>query len=84
MQLNPRTTAILAVAKANGLDLDVVEVDTVNPTPEFLKANPLSKIPTFVGNDGYVLTECMAIAIYSTCPISPCLIPIINSAVASL
>ncbi|KAI6090804.1 eEF1-gamma domain-containing protein [Hypoxylon rubiginosum] len=65
-ELNPRTTAILAVAKANGLDLDVVEVDTVNPTPEFLKANPLSKIPTFVGNDGYVLTECMAIAIYIT------------------
>ncbi|KAI4865346.1 eEF1-gamma domain-containing protein [Hypoxylon rubiginosum] len=65
-ELNPRTTAIRAVAKANGLDLDVVEVDTVNPTPEFLKANPLSKVPTFVGSDGYVLTECMAIAIYIT------------------
>ncbi|XXH00229.1 importin-alpha export receptor [Hypoxylon texense] len=65
-ELNPRTTAILAVAKANGLDLDVVEVDTTNPTPEFLKANPLSKVPTFVGSDGYVLTECMAIAIYIT------------------
>ncbi|KAI5862874.1 thioredoxin-like protein [Durotheca rogersii] len=63
-ELNPRTTAILAVAKANGLDLDVVEVDTTNPTPEFLKVNPLSKVPAFVGNDGYVLTECMAIAIY--------------------
>ncbi|KAL7625489.1 elongation factor EF-1 gamma subunit [Parahypoxylon ruwenzoriense] len=65
-ELNPRTTAILAVAKANGLDLDVVEVDTTKPTPEFLKANPLSKVPTFVGNDGYVLTECIAIAIYIT------------------
>ncbi|RYP23506.1 hypothetical protein DL765_001020 [Monosporascus sp. GIB2] len=63
---NPRTTAILAVAKANGLDLDVVEVDTTNPTPEFLQANPLSKVPTFVGTDGYVLTECIAIAIYIT------------------
>ncbi|KAI1096820.1 eEF1-gamma domain-containing protein [Rostrohypoxylon terebratum] len=63
---NPRTTAILAVAKANGLDLDIVEVDTANPTPEFLKVNPLSKVPAFVGSDGYVLTECMAIAIYIT------------------
>ncbi|KAI1662954.1 eEF1-gamma domain-containing protein [Daldinia decipiens] len=65
-ELNPRSTAILAVAKANGLDLDIVEADTVNPSPEFLKANPLAKIPTFVGSDGYTLTECMAIAIYIT------------------
>ncbi|KAI1339042.1 eEF1-gamma domain-containing protein [Xylariaceae sp. FL0016] len=63
---NPRTTAILAVAKANGLDLDVVEVDTLKPTPEFAAANKLAKVPTFVGADGYVLTEAMAIAIYVT------------------
>lgn len=63
---NPRTTAILAVAKANGLDLETVEVDTKNPTPAFLEANPLSKVPAFVGTDGYVLTETMAIAIYLT------------------
>ncbi|OTA61181.1 eEF1-gamma domain-containing protein [Hypoxylon sp. EC38] len=65
-ELNPRTTAILAVAKANGLDLDIVEVDTAKPTPEFLKVNPLSKVPAFVGSDGFVLTECIAIAIYIT------------------
>lgn len=64
MQRNPRTTAILAVAKANGLDIETVVVDTVNPTPEFLKLNPLSKVPVFVGTDGYVLTESIAIAIY--------------------
>jgi len=46
--------------------LDVVEVDTTKPTAEFLKLNPLAKVPTFVGSDGYVLTECMAIAIYVT------------------
>ncbi|KAI0144800.1 hypothetical protein BJ166DRAFT_539079 [Pestalotiopsis sp. NC0098] len=63
---NPRTTAILAVAKANGLDIETVVVDTVNPTPEFLKVNPLSKVPVFVGTDGYVLTESIAIAIYLT------------------
>ncbi|KAL2259598.1 hypothetical protein VTK26DRAFT_6688 [Humicola hyalothermophila] len=61
---NPRSTAIRAVAKANGLDIEEVETDTKNPTPEFLAANPLHKIPTFVGADGYVLTECIAIAIY--------------------
>jgi elongation factor 1-gamma len=65
-QLNPRTTAIIAVAKANGLDLEVVTVDTTNPTPEFLKVNPLAKVPVFAGSDGYVLTESMAIAIYRT------------------
>ena len=74
LQKNPRTTAILAVAKANGLDLESVLVDTVNPTPEYLKLNKLGKVPTFEGADGYVLSECMAIAIYRkkkpplTCP----------------
>ncbi|OTB05759.1 hypothetical protein M426DRAFT_10208 [Hypoxylon sp. CI-4A] len=65
-ELNPRTTGILAVAKANGLDLDVVHVDTDKPTPEFLSANPISKVPAFVGSDGYTLTEAIAIAIYLT------------------
>jgi hypothetical protein len=54
----------LAVAKANNLDLDVVETDTSKPTPEYLKYNKLSKVPTFVGADGYVLSECIAVAIY--------------------
>lgn len=61
---NPRTTAILAVAKANGLDLETVTVDTNAPTPEYLKLNALGKVPTFEGQDGYVLYESMAIAIY--------------------
>ncbi|KAK7967731.1 uncharacterized protein PG986_002008 [Apiospora aurea] len=63
---NPRTTAILAVAKANGLDLETVTVDTTAPTPEYLKLNALGKVPTFEGQDGYVLYESMAIAIYLT------------------
>jgi elongation factor 1-gamma len=33
---------------------------------DYLKLNKLGKVPTFEGADGYVLTECMAIAIYST------------------
>lgn len=41
-------------------------VDTANPTAEFSKYNKLAKVPVFVGADGYVLTECIAIAIYGT------------------
>ncbi|KAI1331938.1 eEF1-gamma domain-containing protein [Xylariaceae sp. FL0255] len=63
---NVRTKSILAVAKANGLDLEFVPVDWDTPSPEYLKLNKLNKIPTFVGTDGYVLTEAIAIAIYIT------------------
>jgi hypothetical protein len=58
------------VAKANGLDLEVVDATETKQSPEYLKINPLAKIPSFEGADGYVLTECIAIAIYGT-PSSP-------------
>nr|UPX34796.1 elongation factor 1-gamma [Apioplagiostoma populi] len=63
---NPRSTAIRAVAKANDIDLEIVEVDTSSPSADYLKLNKLGKVPTFESNDGYVLYECMAIAIYIT------------------
>ncbi|AEO63258.1 59429cb4-1b50-4800-80d4-9dc68016febd [Thermothielavioides terrestris] len=63
---NPRSTAIRAVAKANNLELEEVESDTKQPSEDFVKANPLHKVPTFVGSDGFVLTECIAIAVYVT------------------
>lgn len=31
---------------------------------DYLKINPLAQIPTFEGQDGYILTESVAIAIY--------------------
>ncbi|KAM0285139.1 hypothetical protein ACHAQH_001568 [Verticillium albo-atrum] len=65
-QGNPRTTAILVVAKANGVELDLVESDGSKPTEEHLQANPLGKIPAFLGEDGYALSEAIAIAIYIT------------------
>jgi elongation factor 1-gamma len=65
-EANPRSTAILAVAKANNLEVEIVETNTEKPTDEYLKYNPLSKVPTFVGSDGYVLSECIAIAVYIT------------------
>ena len=56
------------MAKANKLDLEIVETDPPKGVPaEYLKINPLGKIPSFEGADGYVLTEAIAIAIYSTC-----------------
>jgi elongation factor 1-gamma len=64
---NPRSIAIRAVAKANNVDLDIVETEPAKGvSAEYLKINKLGKIPTFVGADGYVLHECIAIAIYIT------------------
>merc|ERR1712000_374329 len=63
---NPRTTAIMAVAKANNLDLEVITADPQKPTVEHLKANPLGKIPAFLGEDGFALSEAIAVAIYIT------------------
>lgn len=63
---NPRSVAIKAVAKANKLELEFVKTIPWEGTPtEYLKINPLGRIPSFEGADGYVLTECIAIAIYS-------------------
>ena len=64
-RLRPRTTACRIVAKANNLDLELVEVIPETQPPEYLKINPLSKIPAFVGANGFVLTESIAIAVYS-------------------
>lgn len=71
-QGNPRTTALLAVAKANNLNLDIVHTEPAKGVDtEYLKLNKLGKVPTFEGTDGYVLTECIAIAIYRTFPDCP-------------
>ncbi|KAJ9142719.1 Glutathione S-transferase domain-containing protein [Pleurostoma richardsiae] len=63
---NPRSTGILAAAKANDLTVEVVETDTAKPSAEYLKYNKLGKVPTFVGEDGFVIHEAIAIAIYIT------------------
>ncbi|WEW55389.1 elongation factor EF-1 gamma subunit [Emydomyces testavorans] len=58
-----RTIAIKAVAKANGLDLDIRETPR---TPDHLSISKLGKVPAFQGADGFKLFECMAIALYIT------------------
>jgi elongation factor 1-gamma len=65
LQDNPRGTAIRVAAAANKLDLELVGTETGDKAPaDYLKYNKLGKVPTFVGKDGYVLSECIAIAIY--------------------
>jgi hypothetical protein len=61
---NPRATAIKAVAKANNLELNIVEAPQGSPSIEHLKAHGLGKIPAFLGEDGFALSECIAVAIY--------------------
>ncbi|KAI6802602.1 eEF1-gamma domain-containing protein [Hortaea werneckii] len=64
---NPRTTAINAVAKANNIELEQVHTEPAKGvSDDYRKLNKLGKVPTFEGADGYVLSECMAIAIYIT------------------
>lgn len=69
LQQNPRTTVLFAVAKANGLEIETVsELPSNEPSKgvsaEYLNINGLGKIPTFQGEDGFILSECIAIAIY--------------------
>ena len=53
------------MAKENKLDLEIVPTEPAKGvSQDYLKINPLGRIPAFVGADGYTLTECMAIAIY--------------------
>ncbi|TGZ81025.1 eEF1-gamma domain-containing protein [Ascodesmis nigricans] len=63
---NPRTTALLAVAKDNNLDVEFVNEDITKGVSEnYKKINPLGKVPTFVSANGqFILSECIAIAIY--------------------
>lgn len=53
------------MAKANDLAIEVVETEPEKGvSAEYLKLNALGKVPTFEGADGYVLSECIAIAVY--------------------
>ena len=66
VQVSPRATGILAVAKAQGLSLDVVYADQEEKEnhDKLLQVNPLGQVPVFVGKDGHIMTECIPIALY--------------------
>lgn len=53
------------MAKANNLNLETVHTEPAKGVSDDYKLlNKLGKVPTFEGSDGYVLSECIAIAIY--------------------
>lgn len=66
LQPNARTVGLLAIAKENNLDVELVETQPSNVSNDYRKLNKLGKIPTFEGSDGYILTEVIAIAVYCT------------------
>jgi len=66
VKTNPRTIPLLVVSKALNLDTEFKNVE-FPVSADYLKVNPVGKIPAFVGSNGLVLTECIAIAIYLTC-----------------
>ena len=61
---NARSVVLRAVAKENNLDIELVETRPPNVDTDYLKLNPLGRIPTFVSPNGFILTESIAIAIY--------------------
>ncbi|KAJ5873453.1 Elongation factor 1-gamma 2 [Penicillium subrubescens] len=66
---NGRTISVLVAAKHNDLDLELVKTQpnsAVNTSAEYLKIQPLGKIPAFEGANGFTLSEVIAIAIYVT------------------
>jgi len=76
LQGNARSIAIRAVAKEYNIDLEIVNTEPAKGvSDDYLKINHLGRIPSFVGQDGYELTECIAIAIYSTAPLHASLRP---------
>lgn len=71
-QNNGRTIAALVAAKANDVELELVQTEAnaeaeFNKSAEYTKLSPLGKIPAFEGANGYTLSESIAIAVYGTC-----------------
>ncbi|KAK9327924.1 hypothetical protein V1520DRAFT_373437 [Lipomyces starkeyi] len=61
---NPRTTVPYWVAKSLGLDIEVIETGNGKYSDEFVALFPHKKIPGFVGDDGLILYETIAISVY--------------------
>lgn len=76
---------LLAVAKENKLDIDfVVTNPAFDLSTDYLKLNPLGRVPTFVAADGWVLTEVIAIALYCEFTLLHCLIDIRTHALIAI
>jgi glutathione S-transferase len=61
---SPYSTKVRMAGAYAGIPLDAVTVETSNPTEEFLKANPLGKIPVLILDDGDTIFDSRAITQY--------------------
>jgi glutathione S-transferase len=61
---SPYTSKVRMSAAYLGIELEPVQVETSNPTEEFLKANPLGKIPVVIADDGETIFDSRAITQY--------------------
>lgn len=75
-QDNPRTISALVAAKANDVDVELVETQAnanadFNKSAEYIAINPAGKIPAFKGTNGYTLSEAIALNVYRMWPFLP-------------
>jgi len=63
---SPFARKVRACAVALGLDklIELIEVDAASAPPELTGANPLSKIPTLITNDGFAIFDSPVICEY--------------------
>ncbi|HEY6633268.1 MAG TPA: glutathione S-transferase family protein [Rhizobiaceae bacterium] len=61
---SPYSCKVRMAAAYAGIPLDAVALDTSSPSPEFLAANPLGKIPVLVADDGETIFDSRAITQY--------------------
>lgn len=61
---SPYSSKVRMAAAYAGLPLEAVAVETSRPTEEFLRANPLGKIPVLVTDDGGSVFDSRAITQY--------------------
>ncbi|MDQ2703925.1 MAG: glutathione S-transferase family protein [Pseudomonadota bacterium] len=61
---SPYSCKVRMAAAYAEIPLEAVQVETSNPTEEFLRANPLGKIPVLVADDGATIFDSRAITQY--------------------
>lgn len=61
---SPYSCKVRMVAAYLDIPLEAVPVETSKPTEEFLKANPLGKIPVLIADDGETIFDSRAITQY--------------------
>ncbi len=61
---SPYSCKVRMAAAYAEIPLEAVQVETSNPTEEFLRANPLGKIPVLVADDGETIFDSRAITQY--------------------